>query len=276
MIFPAEQCRQILEGRKTQTRRPANGRQATRRHPAAVAAPTLDMAPTQQLRSTTHRVGRVYPLERPAARSEMSTEEISAAETTGRRPAITIGYVECTALRLERLGAISQRDLRAEGCRTTVEFAILWLARRDHRWLAGWRADEDRDDEVLLGRYRTVCAEQLVWVLTIEVIEAPRLLAARTSRGDYTADPRRAMRGEPEAISAATQDTYSRIAHEQDRSVDAFSASETVKRLRVELAKLRASDVAGIANHREVAREISRIERSLNTLTQKLSGRVLQ
>jgi hypothetical protein len=84
------------------------------------------------------------------------------------------------------------------------------------------------------------------------------------------------MRGEPEAISMGVQETFSRVAREQDRTGGAAAVDETVRRLRSELAVLRATDLAGIVEHRQVHSEISRIERSLKVLQQKLSGRVLQ
>jgi hypothetical protein len=247
VIFTTLECRQILDGRKTQARRPAK------------PAVREGMPIAEALRHTSLRVGAAVPLERPALRSEVTPDDVLA----GRRIAITIAHVEITALRVERLGAISPRDLRAEGCKTTPEFAARWLySHGDARWLA-----EDREDVAIVERFMPHIA-RLVWVVALHPTDAPRMLAARVGRGDYTDDPRLAMRGEGEAIPAAAQEAMSKAARERDIAARAGAEQEALATMRRAAERLRAT----VGPRRTTNRELRRIGRALDVLADDLTG----
>jgi hypothetical protein len=303
VIFTAEQCRQILEGRKTQARQTARAKITLN---GTTVELTLDLPFEQQLRYTAVRVGAIVPIERPAARSEMTAEELAAAESGRQRPRVTVAEAAVTGLRLEQLGDIDHKGARAEGFRTTVDFKTAWVHTHERGWFAAKPTVERPPEQVakLISRpaqsptasaatlacQATSCdaellvfdrrhAHRLVWVVALDVVESARLLARNISRGDYTNDPHRAMLGSldaGEAIPAGVQEAYSRIARERDRTSGADSINQTVATLRVELANLRAVDHGvGLVAHRQISREIGRIERALDTLVRKLSERVL-
>ena len=108
--------------------------------------------------------------------------------------------ITITEVREERLGDLSLRDAKREGFRTTQDFIDYWR-----------------------GLYGSYDAEQMVWVISFvkgDATDTPRLLAARPGGpgGDYTANPARAAKGEPEAISVRLQERYAREGEERDKS----------------------------------------------------------
>lgn len=229
VIFTAEQARLILAGRKSQTRRLAVAL-------PDLLAPALGMSDTQLLQTTRHRVGTVYPLERFARGEELTPDQRIRLDErppinplSGRRrkrparPVLPIAHLEITDLRLQELGEIDLKDARAEGFRTTDEFKIDWVERRDRRWAttplhdptldASYRATAGADPQKLESaprlpeapemteRFEERHARALVWAMSFKVVEAPRLLRAAAGFDDYTETPSRAARAEPEAIT---------------------------------------------------------------------------
>ncbi len=207
MIFTAEETRLILAGRKTQARRLAVRRRGLpapcleRELEDGTTRPTSE---TEWLRCTTHRVGRVYPLERHARGDEVTPWQRVRMEqgTKTSPPVIVVAQMRCTSLRLQRLGDVSLRDARAEGFRTTDEFKVAWAIRRVRRATEPLTQDEIAAATALwLEAFDTHCAGQLVWAFEFEIVESPRLLKASASFDDYTDKPSKAARGEPEALT---------------------------------------------------------------------------
>lgn len=112
MIFGRDLARKVLSGSKTQTRRPAD------------ASPCC------------YRVGHTYALQRHKTRAEMTQQELRRVdEGRARAPArTTIGRILVTDIRLEQAGAITLRDVIAEGFRATDEFKVAWVGVHDRRW----------------------------------------------------------------------------------------------------------------------------------------------
>ena len=245
VIFTADQARLIRQARKTQTRLPVAG----------------DDCP--------YRVGRVYVV-RPQGAPKASAK-------------ITI-----RAIRTELLTAITLDDARREGFRTTAAFLEDWTAQ--HRstpletavWVLSFALGDTRDTIRLLRRSQPqapICAK-CKRALPDDSSRCPKCNRARPQERDddhgYTSRIALAADGEPEAIPAALQELYSASARLRDRADGAAATDATVARLRAELDLLRAADMTGVLDHREAARDISRIERSLAALTQRLAGRLLQ
>jgi hypothetical protein len=245
VIFTPDQARLIRQARKTQTRVPAAG----------------DDCP--------YHVGRVYQV-RPKG----------APKATAK---ITI-----RAVRLELLTAITLDDARREGFGTTAAFLVDWSA--THRiptigldvWVLSFALGDTRDTVRLLRRSQPqtpICAN-CKRGLPDDTSRCPSCNRARPQERDddhgYTSRLGLAAHGEPEAIPATLQEAYSTTARTRDRAGGAAATDATVARLQVELDLLRHADMTGVLEHREAARDISRIERSLAALTKKLSGRLLQ
>jgi hypothetical protein len=157
--------------------------------------------------------------------------------------------ITVTEVREERLGDLSLRDAKREGFRTTQAFVDYWSA--------------------LYGHYD---AEQLVWVISFvkgDATDTPRLLAARPGGpgGDYTANPARAAKGEPEAVSASLQEKFSQRAREQHTATKRGDWREQRDRLMAVVREIRAHavDPKAAGNLRGIERQIASLDRKMST-----------
>jgi hypothetical protein len=76
----------------------------------------------------------------------------------------------------QRLGDVTRRDALAEGftgARALQNWRLDWVRRHD-RW---WKGRQTASDAEILERWRTRHADRECWVLTVALVEAPRLLA---------------------------------------------------------------------------------------------------
>lgn len=237
MIFPSDQARKAVAGRKTMTRR-------------VVRAPKPVVGRTKN--------GSRYEYTSKPWRPRIGQRE-AVQPGTGRD---AIGYVVITGFRQERLGEIladvpaALLDVRAEGYATRAQFAHQWMVQHDPDWPpleeelcpaceghaavdAAGRPDPDGgfpclecelgvifvptapdDPEVILDRFRERHADTLVWVIEFKPErDTPRLLSpADRPRGDdigYTTTVAGAMPDEPEAVDEVTQARITRQAHER-------------------------------------------------------------
>lgn len=154
MIFRPVLVDRILKGHKTLTRRPlkpyvkpaspwivTKGGQRRRRP----IKETVEIDGVVYLKS--YKTGNVIPIQK------------------GRgKPAVT--HVQVTDLRVERVGAITLRDARAEGFRTTDDFKVYWTR------LYTDDVDDASDDE-LLAIFNQQHAATRVWVIAFTPCEPP-------------------------------------------------------------------------------------------------------
>jgi hypothetical protein len=218
VIFDRSLARLVLDGSKTQTRRPV------KRSDGLIVA-------------CSYKPGRDYAVQRRRA---------------GRLE--QIARIEVQAVEQQRLGTITFAQVRAEGFRTTVEFADHYMLMHDRSWpptepcaICGpFDIDEDTcpacqmvgghgrvptvtTDEDVMGRFHERHGDRLVWAITFEMRGEPRFLApsgdgsglryrklptGRLTVADqaddldtdlgYATNPGRAMRDEPEAVDTAT------------------------------------------------------------------------
>ncbi len=153
------------------------------------------------------------------------------------------------AVRDELLGALTIPDAKREGFRTRDDFYAYWQQLHGH-----------------------IDLQQRVWVISFRVgdpIDAPRLLRARPSEsGDYTSDPHLAMPDEPEAISAAQVESYSKISIARDDHLRRERLKEANQLVRNGVSQLR--DQLGTDPDRELAKTVRGLERFAATLDRKL------
>jgi hypothetical protein len=104
-----------------------------------------------------------------------------------------IGRTLIAAVHTSKLGDLTHQQARAEGFKTTSDFAAAWEA-----------------------RYGTHNPDQAVHVLHLaQTTDEPRYLVAQSGRGDYTTNPALAMTGELEPIPQAAQNEISRQANDR-------------------------------------------------------------
>lgn len=267
MIFTPEEARLILAGRKTQARRRAI--QLPR-----MPAPALDLTPNQRLHTTRHREGHVYPLERLARPGELTADlrmRIEAGVRRARPPAITVGHVRCTRLRLVMLGDIDLRDARAEGHRTTHEFAYAWVQARDRGWLEQQPDSEDAERAVL-RRFDEAHADTLVWALTLEVVDSPRWLKASYSVDNYTDIPGLGLWDEPEPLSPDDLDRVAGYAAARDHDRRRQPLATHAHNIARELDELVTRTAAAGISDRSMSRTISALEHHAGVLARKLAA----
>ena len=114
-----------------------------------------------------------------------------------------IHHITITDVCRERLGDISLPDARREGFRTRADFFEDW------------------------AKQRTLDHDEMVWVISFvlgDQADRPRLLAKRPAApdGDYVREPYRAMRNEPEAVSAQEQERQTHRAADRAGREDEF------------------------------------------------------
>lgn len=110
----------------------------------------------------------------------------------GHDYAVTPGRCRIRVLDRRRvlLGAITYRDAKAEGHRTTDAFRVAWVRRHDRAWLARQKVDlltaTLDDDEIaaivhagLLARFAVRWAPCNAWVITFELLTDGPLYLAR-------------------------------------------------------------------------------------------------
>lgn len=143
--------------------------------------------------------------------------------------------------RREALAAITFKEARREGFRTREEFIDYWTE------LYG---DFDPDQEV--------------WVISFvkgDATDRPHLLAARsgTPMGEYTDNPSRAMKGEPEAISTPVAEHYAKRAIDM-RGVEMSAQCERLLEVVAEL-RTQATTAPARKRLRSVEHHVRAIER---------------
>lgn len=206
MIFGST-SRAVLERRKTQTRRiPGTPRQAKRRDWRR-----RGISATYITRPWVPQIGATEPVQPGRGKH-------------------AIGHIHITAVRQEPVGHISLPDARAEGCRTTDEFRVLWVRLHDRAWVrrhAAWvtrRGDTALGDLLdipeiaaqLVARFHARHTNTIVWVIEFRLArsatdDTPRFMAAGTGHvdadgnADYTASASRSIDPDAEAVDAHTQ-----------------------------------------------------------------------
>lgn len=162
----------------------------------------------------------------------------------------------------QALGDLTYRDARAEGFKTRDEFQAYWRA--------------------LYGSYDP---GQPVWAIRFRLLtshDKPRLLMPigaghhdphanpgvdTPADHGYTADPRRAVRDEPEAVDQATQDRYARHAREKERTTSQDVWRESRADLTRALDRLKA-----MAPGHRITREIREIEQRIRRLDDRYAA----
>ena len=263
MIFSAEETRLVLTGRKTQTRRLATKL-------PGMPAPSLDLAETERLHTTRHRVGDVIALERHARGDELTPEQrmrIAAREKRSTPPAITVGHVCCTDLRLQLLGDLDLVDARAEGFRTRLEFKAAWVCSREHR---AFPVSEDLGD--VGDRFDRAHADTLVWAITFTVVETPRWLKASYSGDNYTDRASLGIWDEPEPLSDDDLDRVAGFAAARDDARRRQPVATHAHNIARELDELvtRMPD-AGLAD-RTTRQLVRQVQRANAALTRRLDA----
>lgn len=132
-------------------------------------------------------------------------------------------FVQISSIARTTLGDLGYSDARHLGHRTTLELAHAWLTDNDAAYPA------DRPDDDTIARQFRRHASRAVWLISMQIAEGPRFLAAR---GDYTFDPREAAYGEPEPVDAAMQEkiTLGKLhAADQRRRTALRSAAEDIR-----------------------------------------------
>jgi hypothetical protein len=169
-----------------------------------------------------YRAGRVYGVQ--LGRGKPTSFPITITETR-RAPVAEITF----------------KEARREGFRTREEFIAYWTE--------------------LYGDFNP---DQEVWVISFvkgDATDRPHLLAARsgTSMGDYTDNPSRAMKGEPEAVSGRVAERYGKRATE----ARGLQLSAQRERLLEVVADLRASSANASTRKRlrSVEHHVRAIER---------------
>ncbi len=199
MIFGKALTKEIVRGRKTETRRPLKlaptsdwivRKDGTRRRRPAARVIQLDGV---LYRACRYQPGRTYSVQTGRGRHGQHR-------------------ILVTSVRREPVGAIDYPAARAEGFRTVDEFKVAWVRIHDAAWISREQIDLldalDPADVpwehferftisappagiapvtwVLLERFRQRHAATLVWVITFELIgDVPRLLAPA---GDVAGD----------------------------------------------------------------------------------------
>jgi len=186
-------------------------------------------------------------------------EQAECPYRTGRAYQVQAGHggrglfpITITASRAEALGEISFKDVKREGHATTADFAQQWFE--------------------LYGDFDP---GRPVWVISFawgDLTDQPRLLASRPGapHGDYVADPHRAMRSEPEALSSAQLVPLTREAQARDRA----RATGRLKDERNQIAQSLAAMREHLAQEpdREISRTVRALEHQLSSLDRKLVG----
>jgi hypothetical protein len=114
------------------------------------------------------------------------------------------------------MSALTFRDAKREGYRTTAELKAEWVRHHDQRWVLKQQDPEDRE---LVERFEARHTSTLVQVVVFEVVvDEPRYLASQydilhghTDRGEYTARPGKAI-DDLEVISDAEASRYAKAA----------------------------------------------------------------
>jgi uncharacterized protein YhfF len=223
VIFSPELAKLIVQGKKTQTRRVAAGRDCR------------------------YKPGRSYAVQ--PGRGQKAVTRITVQ-----------------AVRVEPLGALTLKDAKREGFRTTQEF-------RDH-----WQR--------LHGSYNPDLAVFVISFALGDLEDRPQLLAARPGHlsfvagpdgrhkvdpnadehQDYTTRRHLALPDEPEAVSVAQANAYASVASARDDRARRDRIREGVARIRAATADLRGDlDSAGGAD-RSVARALRVVERGADQL----------
>ena len=163
----------------------------------------------------------------------------------------------------QALGDLTYRDARAEGFKTRDEFQAYWRSLYDGRW--------DPDERVWAIRFRLLTSH-----------DKPRLLMPigaghhdphanpgvdTPADHGYTADPRRAVRDEPEAVDQATQDRYARHAREAERITRRDVWLESRDRLQAEIDRLRQANLGA-----HTAKDIAALQSRVRSLDRKLAA----
>ncbi len=185
-------------------------------------------------------------------------------------------HIVLTAVRREALLPISLEDVRAEGFRTTADFARKWLDLHDARWTADHLpADGDAvEDMQALARFHRRHADRYVWVLTFELDREDRTRFLSQGLG-YTTSIAHALPGEPPAVDAATQERITELAGmasaqwlaidhaRRDRELEQLSLGQRLDRI---FEDARASG-------RSTTSEVRLIEKRLGAIEQEVRRR---
>lgn len=155
-----------------------------------------------------------------------------------------------TAVRVERLGELTFRDAVAEGFRSRDDFYAYWTDLYGHVddrlrvWVISFRRD-DRD--------------------------VPRLLTANpcATRADYTSDPNKAARGEPEALTSAQFASLAHLSADHHRRLQVEPIIFHRDRIARELDAIREHLDNGI-DDRGLNGAVSGLERQLASLDRRL------
>jgi hypothetical protein len=166
----------------------------------------------------------------------------------GRQPA-TVRITVITVAQ-QQLGAVTLKDARREGFRSTQEFRDYW--RSTHKGYL----DPD----------------QQVWVISFilgDHTDQPRLLAARPGapHGDYVHTSARAMRGEPEAIPASLQATYAKESENTFKAATNGHLETHVQRLHAVIKEIRTH-----ANDPRANDQLRGLERQAKAFERKYSA----
>lgn len=182
-----------------------------------------------------YRQGRIYPI-----------------QVTPDEPARL--HVQITAHSRTTLADLGYSDARHLGHKTTPDMWHTWLTAHQNGYA-------DRPDDTELERLYNRHADRQVWLISMQIAEAPRLLAVR---GDYTDDPRDAIPGEPEPVDDKTLEKITAgklLTADQRRRQVAMSARPKLVSALADLQPLAERD-ARVKNHAAIIkRQIAAIDK---------------
>jgi hypothetical protein len=164
------------------------------------------------------------------------------------RARASIGRVRVLAVREELCGAVTLRDARAEGHRTTADFKVAWVLHHDCEWAEKAQGSEPEEAQ-LLTRFEARHADRLVHVVTFTAApDQPLLLASqmdilagRCESGEYTHSRARAV-DDLEVIPAS--DGYVERAREKGKRMRAVAQADSEEAWRARRRVVRARRIA--------------------------------
>lgn len=231
MSYTRREHPHIASGRKTMTRYLITEPRTVAR-PGPRGLQRSGKSATRETRPFVPTVGALLSYTVPSSRERMP----------GDPPETEKRHVVITEVREELLGAITFKDVRAEGHNTTDDFKLAWVRRHDKAWTKSEqfaRAAAFGDESVqalILARFERRWAGVEVYVVRFERTESKlRYMASGPvagKSGDYTTSPVMSIERGVHCVDAATQERISRAARDaRDANVAKLYAEIEAERL---------------------------------------------